>query len=151
MSQEEYESFPASILVRHVKYKVRQKGFRTREITLATTLLDAQAYGADELADLYRRRWLVELHIRSLKIQMQMDHLRCKSPQMVRKEIHCHMIGFNLVRAAMLAAAVKFNLCPTRLSFTGAMQALEEFASGLRLRSGRLEPQWDNCLKQSQS
>lgn len=146
MEQQEYDGLPLMIFVRHLKYKVEQKGFRTREITLATTLLDAERYTAEDLAQLYRRRWQVELHIRSLKTQMQMDHLRCKSPQMVRKEILCHMIGFNLVRAAMLASALKFGLCPSRLSFTGAMQALEEFASCLRLRSGRKDQQWDNLL-----
>jgi hypothetical protein len=147
MSEQEYHTYPSFILVRHLKYKVEQKGFRTREITLATTLLDVSVYEADELASLYRRRWLVELHIGSLKTQMQMDHLRCKSPQMVRKEIHCHMIGYNLVRAAMLASSLKHGLCPTRLSFTGAMQALEEFASSLRLQSGHRKEQWENLLE----
>lgn len=147
MSIKEYQTYPALIIIRHLKYKVEQKGFRVREITLATTLLDASVYEAEELASLYRRRWMVELHIRSLKTQMQMDHLRCKSPQMVRKEIHCHMIGYNLVRAAMLASALKFRLCPSRLSFTGAMQALEEFASSLRLQSGRRSEQWANLLE----
>ena len=89
----------------------------------------------------------MELHIRSLKTQMKMEHLRCQSPQMVRKEIHCHMIGYNLVRAAMLVSALKFHLCPTQLSFTGAMQALEEFASCIRHRSGRYAEQWESLLK----
>jgi hypothetical protein len=147
MSKEEYASYPDHILVRHLKYKVEQQGFRTRVVTLATTLLDAEVYAAEELASLYYRRWGVELHIRSLKSQMQMDHLRCKSPQMVRKEIHCHMIGYNLVRAAMLASALRFNLCPSQLSFAGAMQAVEEFAASLRLGSSRREEQWDNLLE----
>ncbi|TWU04041.1 transposase [Neorhodopirellula pilleata] len=147
MSEEEYAKYPSLVLVRHLKYKVEQKGFRTREITLATTLLDAEVYPAEELASLYGRRWSVELHIRSLKTQMQMDHLRCKSPQMVRKEIHCHMIGYNLVRAAMLASALKFRMDPCQLSFTGAMQAIEEFASSLRLGSRRRDDQWDNLLE----
>ena len=63
----EYATYPDSILVRHIKYQVQQKGFRTRTITLATTLLDAEVYPAHDLSLLYRRRWLVELHIRSLK------------------------------------------------------------------------------------
>jgi hypothetical protein len=147
MSLKEYLSFPDTILVRHLRYRVEQRGFRTREITLATTLLDAQVYKAEELAALYYRRWSVELHIRSLKTQMQMEQLRCKSPQMVRKEVHCHMIGYNLVRCAMLASALRFNLCPTQLSFTGAMQAVEELAASLRLASSRREEQWDNLLK----
>ncbi|MCD0463181.1 IS4 family transposase [Roseiconus lacunae] len=147
MSENEYNQYPTFILVRHLRYKVTRRGYRTREVTLATTLLDAELYSAAELASLYGRRWSVELHIRSLKTQMTMEHLRCQSPQMVRKEIHCHMIGYNLVRAAMLASALKFHLCPTRLSFTGAMQALEEFASCIRLRSGRSAEQWESLLE----
>ncbi|WP_372725545.1 IS4 family transposase [Novipirellula sp.] len=146
MSQEEYDAIPAIILVRHLKYKVKQKGFRTREITLATTLLDANLYMAEELADLYRKRWQVELHIRSLKTQMQMDHLRCKSPAMVRKEIHCHMIGYNLVRAAMLASALRFNLLPSQISFTGTMEAIEEFAASLRDQTSHRTALWKNLL-----
>ncbi|WP_436714521.1 IS4 family transposase [Roseiconus lacunae] len=147
ISENEYNQYPTFILVRHLRYKVTRRGYRTREVTLATTLLDAELYSAAELASLYGRRWSVELHIRSLKTQMTMEHLRCQSPQMVRKEIHCHMIGYNLVRAAMLASALKFHLCPTRLSFTGAMQALEEFASCIRLRSGRSAEQWESLLE----
>jgi hypothetical protein len=147
MSRSEYDQYPSFILVRHLRYKIEQKGFRTRQITLATTLLDAEKYDAQELAELYGRRWSVELHIRSIKTQMTMEHLRCKSPQMVRKEIHCHMIGYNLVRAAMIASALKFKLPPTRLSFTGAMQAVEEFASCLRLRSGRCGEHWTSLLE----
>jgi putative transposase len=146
MSPSEYAKYPAFILVRHLRYKVTQKGFRSRQITLVTTLLDGAVYSAEELAALYHRRWLVELHIRSLKTYMQMEHLRCKSPQMVRKEIYAHMIGYNLVRAAMLACALRFNMCPSQLSFTGAMQAVEEFAATLRLRSGGREEQWQNLL-----
>lgn len=147
MTPEEHASYPVSIFVRHVKYDVEQKGFRTRKITLATTLLDAGIFSVDDLSLLYRRRWLVELHIRSLKTQMQMDHLRCKSPQMVRKEIHCHMIGYNLVRAAILASALKYQRCPSKLSFAGALQAVEEFASVLRLRSRRRPEQWESLLE----
>ncbi|MEM6365503.1 MAG: hypothetical protein AAF745_13835 [Planctomycetota bacterium] len=66
---------------------------------------------------------------------------------MVRKEIHCHMIGYNLVRASILATALRFELGPWQLSFTGAMQALEEFASSLRLGSGSCTEQWDNLLE----
>lgn len=146
MSKQEYAKFPEAILVRHLKYRVEQLGFRTRQIILATTLLDSAVYQAQELATLYGRRWNVELHIRSLKTQMQMDHLRCKSPQMVRKEIHCHMIGYNLVRCAMLASALKFGLQPWQLSFTGAMQLVEEFAASLRYAPNGHIAQWNNLL-----
>ncbi len=146
MTRAEYLRHPAFILVRHVRFRVEQLGFRTREVTLATTLLDAQVYSAANLAQLYRQRWLVELHIRSLKTQMQMEHLRCKTPAMIRKELYAHLIGYNIVRAAMQAAALKFGICPTQLSFTGTMQALEELATGLRLQAGRVPQQWENLL-----
>lgn len=146
MSKAEYAKYPSFILVRHLRFRVEQRGFRTREVTLATTLIDADIYTAEELADLYRRRWLVEIHIGSIKTQMQMSHLRCKSPQMVRKEIYCHLIGYNVVRAAMLASALKFKACPVKLSFKGAMQAVEEFGATLRLRSGRRAAQWESLL-----
>lgn len=147
MSQSEYDSYPSSISVRHIKYKVPRQGFRTREVVVATTLLDASEYPVAELAELYRRRWEVELHIRSLKTHMQMEHLRCKCPQMVRKEIYCHLIGYNLIRAAMIASALRYKWKPTRLSFTNAMQALEDFASSVRLQSSRLKDQWNALLQ----
>jgi len=147
MSDQEYAKYPAMILVRHLRYKIHQRGFRTQEVTLATTLLDAEVYTAEDLASLYGRRWSVELHIRSLKTQMTMEHLRCQSPQMVRKEVHCHLIGYNLIRAAMLASALKFRLSPTRLSFTGAMRAVEEFAASLRLSGMRHAQHWHSLLE----
>jgi putative transposase len=147
MNEEEYRRYPEFIMVRHLRYKVTQKGFRVKEVTLATTLLDAEKYDAEALAALYGRRWSVELHIRSLKTQMKMEHLRCKCPQMVRKEIHCHLIGYNVIRAAMLASALRFRLCPTRLSFAGAIQAVDEFASCIRLKASRLHEHWESLLK----
>lgn len=147
MSKSEYESYPRSISVRHVKHRIQQKGFRTREIVLATTLLNAVEYPVNDLAELFRRRWEVELHSRSLKTQMQMEYLRCKSPQMVRKEVHCHLIGYNLVRASMIASALRFHRRPTRLSFTNAMQALEEYATSARLQSSKIKAQWETLLQ----
>jgi len=147
MSQTEYDAYPSSILVRHLRYRINIKGFRTRQVTLATTLLDAKKYDANELAALYRQRWQVELHLRSLKTQMTMEHLRCKTPAMVRKEVHCHLIGYNIVRAAMIASALKFRSSPNRLSFTGALQAIEEFASYLRRISNRYAEQWECALQ----
>jgi hypothetical protein len=66
---------------------------------------------------------------------------------MVRKEIYCHMIGFNLVRGSILASALPHTLCPTQPSFTGALQAIEEFAMTLRMSPESREVQWDNLLK----
>ena len=79
MSVEEFAALPAQITVRELRYQVNTPGFRVREITLVTTLLDPQAYPKPELADLYRRRWQVELNFRHMKISMKMDILRCRT------------------------------------------------------------------------
>ena len=122
-----YHRLPDSIQIRHVRYSVEQPGFRTRKIILATTLVDAKLYTADELANLYRRRWQAELHLRSLKTHMQMEHLRCKRPDTVRKEYYTHLLAYNLIRGLILEAALAAGVSPHQLSFKGAMQSLNTF------------------------
>lgn len=127
MDRATYARLPQQLLVRHLRYSVTQPGFRTRTITLATTLLDGERYTADELANLYRRRWQAELHLRSLKTHMQMEHLRCKKPATVRKEFYTHLLAYNLVRGIMLEAALAAGRAPHQLSFKGALQSLNAF------------------------
>jgi hypothetical protein len=127
MSKATYRRLPSSMQIRQLRYQVEQQGFRTRTIILATTLLDSQVYTADELANLYRRRWQAELHLRSLKTHMQMERLRCKTPAMVRKEFYTHLLAYNLIRGMMLEAAVVAGVAPHQLSFKGAMQSLNTF------------------------
>jgi putative transposase len=126
---------------------VIQKGFRTRRIVIATTLLNSELYTAENIATLYRQRWQVEIDIRSLKTHMQMEELRCKSPSMVRKEIYCHMLAYNLVRSAILESALIFDKRPRQLSFTGAMQAMNAFLSAVAAQGSNLEAQYQNMLK----
>src|SRR5262249_4353511 len=52
LTAEQYAALPESIVVRELRYQVRQPGYRTRVVTLVTTLLDAEAYPAAELARL---------------------------------------------------------------------------------------------------
>jgi hypothetical protein len=122
-----YQQLPNVIPVRHVRYCVDQPGFRTRVITLATTLLEGDLYSADELADLYRRRWQAELHLRSLKTHLQMEHLRAKKPETVRKEFYTHLLAYNLIRGTILEAALTVGAAPHQLSFNGALQSLNAF------------------------
>ena len=131
MTAEEYERFPEHIFVRHLKYQVTQRGFRTRTIVIATTMLHAVDYTVEDIADLFRQRWQVEIDIRSLKTHMKMEHLRCHSPEMVRKEIYCHLLAYNLVRRAIVESAQVFNKLPRQLSFQGAAQALNAFMSAM--------------------
>ena len=146
MTPEEYAAAPDYIFVRHLRYQVHQKGFRTRTIVIATTLLNSVAYTAESIAQLYRRRWQVEIDIRSLKTHMQMEHLRCKSPSMVRKEIYCHMLAYNLVRQAIAESATIFNMKPSQLSFTGAKQALNSFLLAVAAKGSNLDAQYQSLL-----
>ncbi len=75
-----YAGLPESLEVREVRVRVDQPGCRVRQFVVATTLLDGRRYGAAEVADLYHRRWHVELDIRALKQTLRMDVLSCKSP-----------------------------------------------------------------------
>lgn len=147
MTSQEYEDAPETIYVRHLRYQVIQIGFRTRRIVIATTLLNSRMYTVEQIALLYRQRWQVEIDIRSLKTHMQMEKLRCKSPSMVRKEIYCHMLAYNLVRSAIVESALIFDKRPRQLSFTGAMQAMNAFLSAVAARGSNLEAQYQNMLK----
>jgi hypothetical protein len=138
MSKEEFENCDSFLLIRHISYQVDQKGFRTRRIILATTLPDPSLYSVDDLAELHFRRWQVELDIRSLKTHMQMEHLRCKSPSMVRKEIYAHMIAYNLIRDLIVYTAIRYDTSPKRLSHKGAVQALNAFAENFHADSDQI-------------
>jgi len=117
-----FRRLPETLPVREIRFRVETKGFRPQAITLATTLLDARAYPVEDLADLYARRWQVELNFRDLKTTLQMEVLRGKSPDIVRKEIHVHLLAYNLVRAMMCEAAIHSGLRPRRISFKGTLQ-----------------------------
>jgi hypothetical protein len=127
MALDEYQSLPDELALREVRVRVKQKGFRTKSLVVVTTLADAVEYPADEIAELYRRRWQAELNLRSLKVVLQMDQLRCKTPERVRNEFYMHLLAYNLVRRAMALAASHSDVCPSQVSFKGALQALNNF------------------------
>jgi Transposase DDE domain len=127
MTSEEYQSYPEWLHLRALRVVVRQRGFRTQQLVLVTTLLDAAAYPACAVAELYRRRWQAELNLRSLKTVLQMDVLRGKSPDIVRKEVWAHLLAYNLVRTVMAQAATEVGVRPDEISFSGALHALNAF------------------------
>jgi hypothetical protein len=126
-----YARLPDRLVVREVQVRVGQKGFRTRCLVVVTTLVDAAAVTAADLADLYRARWHAELDLRSLKVTLGMDVLRCKTPAMVRKEVWAHLIAYNLIRAVLARAALDLGGSPRELSFKGGVQAVRAFADRL--------------------
>ena len=98
------------------------KGFRPQEVTLATTLLEVEVYPVQDLAELYFRRWDIELDFRYLKTRMQMEVLRGHTPAMVRKEIYTHLLAYNLVRSIIWQAATSRSVSLRRISVTGTIQ-----------------------------
>jgi hypothetical protein len=122
-----YEALPAELEVREVRLSVSIPGFRVQQMTIATSLTDAEAYSLADLTALYRERWHAELDLRSLKQTLQMDVLRCKTPDLVRKEIWTHLLAYNLVRTVMAQAAVVHQRPPRTISFKGALQTLTAF------------------------
>lgn len=131
MSSEQYAAIPPTLSIREFRYRLVRPGYRTRMIVVATTLLDAEQYSAANLSVLYGLRWEAEINLRSLKTMMNMDVLRCKTPEMVRKEIWAHLLAYNLIRTVIAQAAVTHDKHPRQISFTRAMRTLESFRSPL--------------------
>jgi hypothetical protein len=131
LSEEEYAALPEELTVRILRFPVTVRGFRTREVILVTTLLDAKAYPAEILAELYLSRWRVELHFRELKTILAMDTLRCLSPKMVEKEFWLHVIAYNLVRCVMQEAARRYQTELHSLSFKGCLDTMRQWADPL--------------------
>jgi Transposase DDE domain len=148
MSVEQYQGLPATLVVRELRYRIEVPGFRTREVTLVTTLTDVAAYPAKALAELYGIRWRVEEHLKSLKQTMKMDVLKCETVAGVLKELTMYAMAYNLVRVAMVQAATRQAVAVDRVSFIDALRWLRGAESGEEmpelvvnpLRPGRSEP-----------
>jgi hypothetical protein len=124
MDPETYATIPESLTLRQVKVPVTEPGFRAKSLTVVTSLTAPRKYSSASMGLLYRQRWLAELDIRAIKQTMGMDILRCKSPEMVRKEIWSCLLAYNLIRQAMLAAATRHQVSPREMSFTSALQSV---------------------------
>ena len=148
MTASQYATLPERLVVRELRYPVGQPGFRVREVTLVTTLLDPELYPLEALAELYRQRWQAELHLRDLKTTMNMDVLKCKTVDGVLKEIHVFALVYNLVRVVLQAASRRQHMSIVRLSHVDAFRWLASANEGEALpkivvnpdRPDRVEP-----------
>ena len=122
MDQATYDAIPETIEMREIRYNVVVPGFRPETMTIVTTLTDAEVYTKEEIAELYGFRWNVELDIRSIKTSLNLCHVRCKSPEMVRRELWTTLLGYNLIRTTGAAAALLFDKQPRQISFTSTCQ-----------------------------
>ena len=138
LSQSQWAALPELLTLRLVRVFVTEPGFRTRRLIVVTTLLDSELYPPSALAQLYRRRWNMELSLRHLKTTLQMEQLSCKTPNNLQRELWMHFCIHNLVRRLMFEAAAKANVPLDRISFAGALAATRRYAEALlQARTGR--------------
>jgi hypothetical protein len=124
MTAAQWESLPAELEVRELRYHLKGRGRRTRVVTIATTLLDPKRYPKEKVAELYGLRWSVETHFAELKTTLRMRRVKSQTPDGVRKELAVYCLVYNLVRNIMLKAAVRQNTTPDRISFIDALRWL---------------------------
>jgi hypothetical protein len=127
-SDVEFEALPETLNLRMIRVKVAVPGFRTRSVVLVTTLLDPITYPAAMIRELYGERWQVELHFNQIKTYLAMDVLRCKSPELIQREVLMQQIAYNLVRSLMQRSAHLHHVPLARLSFKGTLDTLRHWA-----------------------
>jgi hypothetical protein len=123
----QWEALPAQLEVRIIKVPIVRKGFRTQCVWIATTHTNPSRYPVEQIAELYYRRWGIELFFRDIKTTMKMDILRCKTPAMVEKEICLHACAYNAIRLLILQSAIAHQSGLGRISFKGALDVLLEW------------------------
>lgn len=126
-----WQRLPAQITVRVLRFTATIRGFRSRRVTLVTTLLDPQRYPAADLIALYARRWRLELCLRDLKTTLGMEQLRCKTPDMAEKELLAYLVAHNLIRCVMAEAVASYAVDLERVSFKGTVDAVRQYSAAL--------------------
>jgi hypothetical protein len=149
LSAAQWLLLPREITLRLVKGQLYQKGFRVRQVTLVTTLLDPKLYPAKEILEAYLRRWRLEMCLDDLKTTLKMEMLRGRSAQMVQKEAYTRLIAHNLIRCTMAQAAAEHAVALERISFKGSLDALRQFSQAMaQARSNKKRRQlWDQLLR----
>lgn len=149
MSPAQWQGLPATLRLRAVKGSLYQKGFRVRQVIVVTTLLDPQAYPAQEILRAYLRRWALEMCLDDLKTTLHLESLRSRSPDMAQKELFMRLIAHNLVRCTMAQAATAHPVPLERISFKGSLDSVRQFSQAMaQAKSKRKREQlWTELLR----
>jgi len=126
-----YHTLPEFMQVRIVSYCIRRRGFRTHQVTIATTLLDESLWPAAKIAELYGHRWEIETCFNHLKTTMGMCVLRCQSWGGVRRELLMYQIAYNLIRLVMLQHAIERGIQVNRVSLIDTIRFMLQRLAGL--------------------
>ena len=127
LSADDFAALPEEILIRIVKVRVKSRGFRVKQFDVATTLLDAKEYPASAIADLFFRRWRIELFLDDIKTSLGLVMLRCKSPEMIAKELLVGFLAYNTIRIQMAQAAACLDIPLEEISFRTTMNVMVAF------------------------
>jgi hypothetical protein len=149
LSPWQWAGLPSQMTLRAVRGRCYQKGFRVRQVTLVTTLLDSQLYPAQEILQGYLRRWRLEMCLDDLKTTLKMDMLRGHSPERVQKELYARLIAHNLIRCIVAQAATEQGVALERISFKGSLDGLRHFSQAMaRARSKKKRRElWSQLLE----
>jgi hypothetical protein len=146
MDEATYRQMPETLTLREIRFQVVVPGRRTHTIDVITTLVDAEEYTRDDIAELYGFRWNSELDIRGIKSSLNLGHVRCQSPEMVERELWTTILGYNLIRTTAAGAALLHGKQPRQISFTGTCQYV--LAGWMQLSLGLIEASaWDAYLR----
>jgi putative transposase len=138
MDEETYQKMPETLVLREIRFNIVEPGRRTKSIDVITTLIDADEYTKEDIAELYGFRWNSELDIRSIKSNLNLGHVRCKSPEMVHREVWTTVLAYNLIRTTAAGAALLHDKQPRQISFTSTCQYV--LASWMQLSARRVNP-----------
>ena len=149
MTAAQWLGLPQTLTLRAVKGSLYQKGYRLRQVTVITTLLDAELYPASEILEAYCRRWRLEMCLNDLKTTLGMESLPNRSPEMAQQELHTRLIAHNLVRCTIAQAATEHSVALARISFKGSLDALRQFSQAMaQARSKHKRGQlWSELLR----
>jgi hypothetical protein len=125
MRAEQFDQLPDKLIVREIKWRIRNPNRRVQQVVLVTTLLDPELYPAEEIARLYEQRWQVEVDLRDLKITLGLDVLKGHKVDTVKKELLVFVLVHNLVRMVTVKAAARQGVKPHRISFIDALRWLQ--------------------------
>jgi putative transposase len=134
MDEETYQQIPETLVLREMRFSIVEPGRRTHSIDIITTLTDTTEYTKEDIAELYGYRWNSELDIRSIKANLNLGHVRCKSPEMVHRELWTTILAYNLIRTTAAGAALLHDKQPRRISFTSTCQYV--LASWMQISGG---------------
>ena len=137
MDEATYATIEKSLILREIRYWIVEKGRRTQSVTIITTLLDPKVYDKESIASLYGFRWHSETDIDHIKTSLNLNHVRCKSPAMVRRELWTTILAYNLIRTTACAAAMEHSKHPRQISFTSTCQYV--LSSWMMIAGGRMD------------